>query len=85
MAKGPGQRPQPASQEGSGDEDEASGGADGAITAKDGQGSENCLIFDKYTYPLEFQPVRVQWHAPDRTGPDRFQSPAPGRTGPAGH
>ena len=48
MAKGPGQRPKPASQEGCGDEDEAPGGADGAITAKDGLGSE--FFFDEHTY-----------------------------------
>ena len=42
--KGTGQCPQPASQEGNGDKDKAQGGANGAITAKDDQGSENCLF-----------------------------------------
>ena len=53
------------------------------ITAKGGQGSENCLIFDKHTTPgtppLEFQEVWVQWPEQGSTGPDRFQWAAPGR------
>ena len=81
MAKGPGQRPQTASQEGTYDKDEASREADGAFTVKDDQDShsKNRSIFYQFTHPLEFRPVRRlrpvrdQWPAPDRTGQDRFQ------------
>ena len=51
--KGPGITPEtsiPGGRRAGGDEDEASGGADGAITAKDGLGSEKCLSFDEHTY-----------------------------------
>ena len=47
-----------------GDEDEASGGAIGAITAKDGQGSKNMIMFSQV-----YLPYRI---STGRTGPDRF-------------